>query len=54
VALNSKFRAILKIFRGIGNNHTLDIKEVLLDNDISNQEKLRGTSTQNPTWLKKL
>ena len=35
-----KFKNILKKLQGINNDHTLDIKEILLEKDISNKEKL--------------
>ena len=36
----SKFKNILKKLQRINNDHTLDIKEILLEKDISNKEKL--------------
>jgi hypothetical protein len=53
-APGTKLLKILKRFRGMNGNHTLDIKEILLEKNISNEEKFERIKVRVQYALKNL
>jgi hypothetical protein len=53
-APGTKLLKILKRFRGMNGNHTLDIKEILLEKNISNEEKFEMVKVRVQYALKNL